>query len=85
MTTTCAAPDCARPARARGYCDTCYRRFKKHGDATVKLAPGRREPRVKGPTLWVVTCGECGATVALVQKPTDGWPYLEAHVCEVAS
>ena len=30
-------------------------------------------------------CGECGATVALVQKPTDGWAYLEAHVCEVAS
>ncbi len=82
---TCAAPGCARAARSRGYCDTHYRRFKKHGDATVVLEPGRREPRVKGPTLWVVTCGECGATVALVQKPTDGWPYLEAHVCEVAA
>jgi hypothetical protein len=85
MSDTCIVDGCGKPGRARQMCWTHYKRWQKHGDATVKLAPGRREPRVKGPTLWVVTCGECGATVALVQRPTDGWPYLEAHVCEVAS
>ncbi len=35
----CAAPDCARPARARGYCDTHYRRVRKWGDPTVVLKP----------------------------------------------
>jgi hypothetical protein len=35
----CTAPDCARPARARGYCDTHYRRVRKWGDPTVVLRP----------------------------------------------
>ena len=36
---TCAAPDCARDARARGYCDTHYRRVRKWGDPTIVLKP----------------------------------------------
>ena len=39
MATTCTAPDCTRPARARGYCDTHYRRVRKWGDPTVVLKP----------------------------------------------
>ena len=39
MTTYCAAPDCTRPARARGYCDTHYRRVRKWGDPTIVLKP----------------------------------------------
>ncbi len=39
MATTCTAPDCTRPARARGYCDTHYRRVRKWGDPTVVLRP----------------------------------------------
>ena len=39
MAATCAAPDCTRPARARGYCDTHYRRVRKWGDPTVVLKP----------------------------------------------
>ena len=35
----CAAPDCARDARARGYCDTHYRRVRKWGDPTIVLNP----------------------------------------------
>jgi hypothetical protein len=36
---TCAAPDCSRASRARGYCDTHYRRVRKWGDPTVVLRP----------------------------------------------
>ena len=35
----CAAPDCTRPARACGYCDTHYRRVRKWGDPTIVLKP----------------------------------------------
>ena len=36
---TCAAPDCSRASRARGYCDTHYRRVRKWGDPTIVLKP----------------------------------------------
>ena len=36
---TCAAPDCTRAPRARGYCDTHYRRVRKWGDPTIVLKP----------------------------------------------
>jgi hypothetical protein len=36
---SCAAPDCSRASRARGYCDTHYRRVRKWGDPTVVLRP----------------------------------------------
>ena len=36
---TCAAPDCSRASRARGYCDTHYRRALKWGDPTIVLKP----------------------------------------------
>ena len=39
VSATCQVDDCARAARSRGYCDTHYRRFKKHGDPTVVLRP----------------------------------------------
>ena len=46
---TCQVDDCARPARARGYCDTHYRRVRRWGDPTVVLKPwgngGRRVTR----------------------------------------
>ena len=39
MSTYCAAPDCTRAPRARGYCDTHYRRVRKWGDPTIVLKP----------------------------------------------
>lgn len=36
---SCAAPDCSRASRARGYCDTHYRRVRKWGDPTIVLKP----------------------------------------------
>ena len=48
-----------------------------HGDATVVLEPGRREPRVKGPTLWVVTCSECGAPAQFQHPEGD----VDIHAC----
>ncbi|MBK8168282.1 MAG: hypothetical protein IPK64_20225 [bacterium] len=36
----------------------------------------------------LVVCGHATDTDdarQLLTQPTDGWPYLEAHVCEVAS
>ena len=32
---TCGVAGCQRAVRARGFCDTHYRRFKKHGDASI--------------------------------------------------
>ena len=79
----CALDGCDKIARAKGYCDTHYRRLKKHGDASVVLESGRREPKVKGPTVWVITCGDCGETVGVADTPMKTWPYLERHRCPV--
>lgn len=83
MTDTCIVNDCDKDGRARGMCWTHYKRWQKHGDADVVLEPGRREPRVKGPTLWIATCPECDQTLGLAATPMACWPFYERHRCPV--
>lgn len=36
-TKVCSVPGCGRPAKARGWCHRCYKRWLKHGDPTIVL------------------------------------------------
>lgn len=51
--TTCTVPDCDKPIQARGYCNTHYTRWHKHGDPLVVM---RRGPR---PQNKVCTFPDC--------------------------
>lgn len=63
---TCSIEDCDRPARARGWCEMHYDRWKAHGDPLTVLPRGR--PKVN------LVC-----TVSSCDKPATRKYFCEAH------
>ena len=54
----CSIPGCGKPARARGWCNTHWRRWRRHGDPTVVILSGWRktqpDPEPPGLYTWSV-------------------------------
>ena len=48
--TSCSVANCAASPRARGYCEMHYRRWQRHGDATVAQTPPTWNPSRRGKT-----------------------------------
>ena len=42
----CSIPDCGKPVRARGYCESHYRKLKRSGDPNGVRAPYQKSPEV---------------------------------------
>lgn len=74
MTPTCTISDCRTPARCRGWCDTHYTRFRRHGDPTVGPRPTAERFRAK----WVID-GECWHWIGLLDAEGYGKLYLSAR------
>lgn len=55
MWRSCATPGCARKAKARGMCSTCYERCRRHGGWTTPLPP---DPSDKAAYLATLSRGE---------------------------
>ena len=62
--TQCTIPDCGKPYKARGLCNTHYRRWQRHGDpqADIAVASKRRSVRERLAEKFTVgapdACGE---------------------------
>jgi hypothetical protein len=76
MMASCAIPGCGQGIRARGWCNTHYRRWQRHGDpgADIPVAPKssdgssylcvrRRLQRERG-SATATSCAECGVPAA---------------------
>ncbi len=57
---TCSAPDCARPAKSRGWCNAHYERWRRTGDARpLQQLEGRRRPAWERFWPKVDASGDC--------------------------
>lgn len=67
---TCAVPDCGRASRSRGWCETHYYRWYRHGDPHCVNAPGPGRPFYQWPTreerFW---------SYASIGGPADCWDW----------
>lgn len=50
----CIFPNCKKAEHAKKYCNTHYRRYKKHGDASRVDPPGEK---AKSFCIWITTLG----------------------------
>ena len=74
----CIIDGCGRPARAKGMCDTHYRRVLRTGHADGPIAT--RTPSTVAASRRV-ECGDCGRVVAFVFTDRTVWQALAAHTC----
>lgn len=81
MKPRCSVDGCARPARTKGMCDTCYRRWKRNGH-TDYIKPRRglaRRKKTRVPGALFVECGDCRRLVAVVTTRQGVWQAIDAH------
>ena len=73
---TCALDGCGKPAHARGYCQVCYYRLRRHGELGL-VAPIKWRHRITevDHEARTGTCAECGVGVRLIKRGTGtgGW------------
>ena len=78
MTKCCKTKECFKPTVALGFCDSCYRRFKKHGTADIvqiKSLPGEKWADIASCKNWristhgrVKSCRRKTETLVKVQR-----------------
>jgi hypothetical protein len=86
---TCSVDGCERFARKRGWCDTHYQRWRKHGTVDLQTREDRFWAKVrKTDTCWLWTAGLFNNGYgAFVAGPRNVGPILDGlqidHLCRV--